>query len=118
MPWARLDDKFHSHPSTWQVGLEANGLFARALSYCADQLTDGFLPTSWVEANVPATRRNSDPRGIVQRLVDAGLFEVLDNGYRIPDYLSYNPSREKVLHAREARQRAGRAAAEKRWNRD
>lgn len=100
MAWAKLDDKFHSHPSTWEVGLDANGLYCRGLSYAADQLTDGFLPEPWVKANVPATRRARDGFGIVERLLHAGLWERLDNGYRIVGYLDYNPTREDVLTER------------------
>lgn len=102
MAWARLDDKFHSHPSTWEVGLDANGLYVRGISYAADQLTDGFLPEPWVMANLPATRRARDGFLVVERLVNAGLWEKLDNGYLIVGYLDYNPTRESVLKERNA----------------
>ena len=119
MPWARLDDKFHSHPTTWMVGLEANGLFARGLSYCADQLTDGFMPEQWVWSNIPATSRSKDPRGIILSLEEAGLWERIEGGWRIPDYLNYNPSRNEVEEHREhisrVRSEAGRKGAEALW---
>lgn len=110
MAWAALDDKFHAHPTTWEVGLEANGLCARAISYAADQLTDGFLPEAWVGANVP--KRSA---GIVQKLIDAGLWERLDNGYRILGYLDYNPPAAVVKSKREAaRQRRQKGGARSR----
>lgn len=116
MPWARLDDKFHSHPTTWMVGLEANGLFARGLSYCADQLTDGFMPEQWVWSNVPSTQRSKDPRGIITKLEEAGLWERVEDGWHIADYLTYNPSRDEVLADRERRSEAGRKAAKAKWD--
>lgn len=100
MPWARLDDHFHAHPRTLQVGLEANGLFARALSYCAQYLTDGFVPSEWADAQ--------GGKKLTARLVDAGLFEQIEGGYRVKDYLDYNPSRAHVETER-ARERGKKA---------
>jgi hypothetical protein len=92
-PWARLDDNFHAHPRTLMSGLEANGLFARALSYCAHYLTDGFLPTEWAEG-----QGGKKP---LQRLVDAGLVEEIEGGYLVIGYLERNPSREQVKAERD-----------------
>ena len=92
MPWARLDDNFHAHPRTLQSGLEANGLFARALSYCAHYLTDGFLPSEWAEA-----QGGKKP---VQRLVDAGLIHPIEGGYVVTGYLDRNPSRGDIQEVR------------------
>ena len=120
MTWAKLDDKFHSHPTTWMVGLEANGLFARAISYCADQLTDGFVPEQWVYAQVPATQKNRDAHGLTDKLTNAGLWEPVEGGWFIKDFLTYNPSREYVLAEREAarlrRHRGADKARERRAN--
>lgn len=115
MPWARLDDKFHSHPTTWQVGLESNGLFARALSYCAEHLTDGFLPEEWVWSHVPGTVRNRDPRGIAGRLVETGLWERIEGGFMIVEYLVYNPSRAQVEAEREAQRELSEKGGKARW---
>ena len=88
MPWAKLDDNFHAHPRTLQAGLEANGLYARALSYCAQYLTDGFVPAEWTEA-----QGGKKPAA---RLVETGSFEAIEGGYLVVGYLDYNPSREQV----------------------
>lgn len=114
MPWARLDDKFHSHASTLIAGLEANGLFARSLSYCADHLTDGLMTDAWLKSQGVSPAR---ARALVQRLEAVGVVQQIEDGFLVVDYLKYNPSRDKVLAAREARQAAGRKAAEKRWKR-
>ena len=93
MTWSRIDDNFHSHPRTLMAGLEANGLFVRGLSYCADYLTDGYVPLEWALAQ--------GGRRPIKRLVDAGLVEEIEGGLRVIGYLDRNPSREKVLAERE-----------------
>lgn len=104
MSWGRLDDNFHAHPRTLQAGLEANGLFARAISYCAHYLTDGFIPTEWAEAQ--------GGKRPVKKLVDVGLLDEIEGGYRLHGYLDRNPTREKVEleRARERGKKAGQRA--------
>jgi 5-methylcytosine-specific restriction endonuclease McrA len=92
MTWARLDDNFHSHPRTLLAGLEANGLFARAISYCADYLTDGFVPSEWAE--------QQGGKRPITRLIRAGLIEAVEDGYMIIGYLERNPSRDEVNQSR------------------
>jgi hypothetical protein len=91
--WVKLDDGFHSHPTTWAVGLEANGLYCRCLSYAGFHLTDGFVPSQWIYAQVPATSRG---RGTVARLVDQGLLEEIQSGFQIVGFLEFNSSKEEV----------------------
>lgn len=119
MAWAKLDDKFHSHPTTWIVGLEANGLFCRAISYCADQLTDGFVPEEWAYAQVPAIRGNRDSHGLIGKLVNAGLWDRIEDGWHIPGYLDFNPSRDEEMARRKEisaqRSEAGKRGAAATW---
>jgi hypothetical protein len=103
MPHAALDIRFHSNPKILSAGNAAIGLFARALSYRADHLTDGLVPGQWVAVNgKPAEAK---------RLVDAGLWEREGNGYRIRDYLKHNLSKAKV----EEKSARGRELADARW---
>lgn len=92
-PWARLDDQFHAHPRTLMAGFDANGLYARALSYCANYLTDGFVPAEWVDAQ--------GGKKLATKLVDTRFFEQIEGGYLILGYLEYNPSREQIEAERE-----------------
>lgn len=105
MTWAKLSDNFHSHPKVQQLGLPAVGLYAMGLSYAAHYLTDGFLPESWVRSQV----KGQPYRGLIQRLVAAKAWETVlePPGYRIVDFLDYNPSAEELRqkrHAANARQ--------------
>lgn len=99
MSWVYLDDKFHSNPKVIAMGNAAAGLYARALSYCGDHLTDGYIPEGW--AKTAGTRAQRE------RLLSLGAWVTVDGGYQIPDYLTLNPSKEKVEAKRAARAAAG-----------
>lgn len=103
----RLDDQFTEHPKVVEAGPLAAWLYVCGLTYCARQLTDGFIPA----AQLP--RLTSGPVGkLAARLVAVGLWEPADGGYRVHDYLDYQPSRDEVEEARQqvssARSAAGR----------
>lgn len=95
MAWARLDDHFHGNPKVLATPLAALGLYALGLSYCADQLTDGFIPKSVVLGW-------SKSAAAARLLVQHKLWEVTRDGYRVHDYLEWNRSRGQVLADREA----------------
>ena len=97
MPWAKIDDMLHSHPKVAQAGLEAMGLFVVGLSWSACYLTDGFIP----DYQLPRFG-NGNLEAIADRLVTAGLWHKVEDGYNIHDYLNYNPSGEKVKAERSA----------------
>jgi hypothetical protein len=89
MSWTKLDDGLYDHPKVLAAGNEATGLFCRALSYCGKQLTDGFVPAS-VASFLGREKA-------VEALVDAGLWERVDGGFNVHDYLDYNRPRADVL---------------------
>jgi hypothetical protein len=86
--------------------LPATGLFVLALSWCGRELTDGFIPC----AQIARLAGRNVPR-LVGALVAVGLWDVVDGGYQIHDFLDYNRSRTEVLAERgqrqEVRARAG-----------
>ena len=97
MAWARLDDKFHSHPKVRRAGLAAIGLHVRAISYSAAHLLDGHIDVEWVREAGGAQHKK-----LVTALVDAGLWSQNGHGWVINGYLDYNPSREEVEERRAA----------------
>jgi hypothetical protein len=107
MPWVLLDDGFHSNPKVLEVGNAGAGLYARALSYCGDHLTDGYVPMSWARTVAAPKLR--------EQLVTAGLWAEDNGGYQIKDYLEVNPSRAEVEEMRAKKAEAGRKGAKKRW---
>jgi hypothetical protein len=96
MAWVRLDDVFDDHPKLLGLPLECVGLHVFGLTYSARHLTDGALTPPIVSH---LSRGRDD---LAQQLVDAGLWEALDGGWQIHDFLDYNPSREQVEADRKA----------------
>lgn len=104
MSWLRVDAGFWKHPKVQDVELAPIGLHVPALSYCADNLTDGLVPEGWVR------RQAFGDLALAQALVDAGLWESDPHGFRVHDYLDYNPSRAAVELDREAAKQRMRKA--------
>jgi hypothetical protein len=105
VPWFRLDDSFHSHPKVIAAGNEAIGLYVRCGTYAAEHLTDGFIPEHVVLLyGSPA---------LAESLVRTKLWRRTRGGWRMPDYLDYNPAKEAVDKERKnaaERQRRSREA--------
>lgn len=109
MSWLKLDDQIFYNRKVAQCDTNAKMLYIVGLSYCANQLTDGFIPTGtlpllagmagldWQIANQSAGK-----------LLEVCLWFATPNGWQIPDYLEYNPSREQVLHNQVVRSEAGK----------
>lgn len=130
MPFAILDDKFHSNAKVLNVGDDGAGLFARAISYCAGELTDGWIPLGWAKA-APKARRDKLTKNNLWVPVRGGeqFTYIIENesytvtvpgeGYFIAEYLSLNPSKAQVETKREqvseARRVAGLKGAAARW---
>jgi hypothetical protein len=107
--WFRVDDGLHSHPKAFRAGTPALGLWVRAGSWSADQLTDGFVPDDIV--------RLYGTKAMARRLVDAGLWEQREGGYQFHQWEQQQPTRDAVYDRRAkaaervTRWRARRAAA-------
>lgn len=100
MSWAKVDDQLHGHRKAklaWKYHPRALGLHLLALSYCAGHLTDGFVDLEFVEEKLPAGREREN---VTAALVNAGLWVPENGGWRINDWLDYNPSRAEVLDKR------------------
>jgi hypothetical protein len=107
MTWIRVDDHFADHPKVMALEthrLAGLGLWVVAASYAARYLTDGFVPFSHVRAHGPAR--------LISRMVAVGLFEPVDGGYRLHDWLTYNPSRQAVHDSQAKKRAAGRAGGQ------
>jgi hypothetical protein len=104
MPWFNVDDGFAFHRKALLAGNAALGLWVRAGSWCAQQLTEGFVPDDMIENLGTITQ--------AKKLVKAGLWEVVDGGYQFHEWTAEgrNPTRGEVL-ARRAREREKKAKA-------
>ncbi len=102
MTWAKLDDRFHSHPkirAAWMRCPASIGLHAMAISYCADHETDGVVPEWFAVGALP---RQREMREAVAALIAAGLWREHAEGWEIHDFLDYHLSREAARRRREA----------------
>lgn len=104
MAWTKLDDHFPDHPKVIAAGPLASWLFVCGLAYCGRLLTDGFIPSGQIRKLADV----EDAHGLARTLVEVGLWERAEGGYRVHDYLDYQPSKEHVLQTREVRAEAGR----------
>lgn len=96
MAWVRLDDAFPEHPKVLAVGEEAAWLYVCALCYCNRHLTDGFLPA----AAVPRLTGQKSPTRLTTKLVDAGLLDIVRDGFFVHDYLEYQMSKASIENER------------------
>lgn len=113
MPWAKFDDRRHENPKLRQAGLECDGLDARAITYCAGQLTDGFVPTASVQMLAGVTRW----RRLAKKLEEVGRWDRDDDrdGWWVHDYLEYNPSKADIEADRQAKRQRAVSGARARW---
>jgi hypothetical protein len=88
MSWFRVDDQVTFHPKTLKVGNSALGAWLRLGTYCAAQLTDGFVPGEI--ARMIASKRELDA------LESASMIHADGDGYVIHDYLEYQPSKQDI----------------------
>lgn len=123
MVWVKIDDGFSEHPKIAKVGAIGAWIQVQALCYSNRNLTDGFLPESIANnfghngtehigiatggimggSGRPLAEIGQDCNEIdwPMIMVEAGLWEVVDGGYLIHDFLKFNPSKEQILNARQ-----------------
>lgn len=112
MGWIRYDDGFPSHPKL--LGIDrlqalAGWLHFRATCYCEQHLTDGFVPIAWVRRMDDFDEFSTDGLTLAGLLVDAGLFDEVEGGFEVHDYLDYNRSKAEVRAAKDAASKAARS---------
>lgn len=72
----------------------AIGAYAIMLSYCGDNLTDGYVDADTAEFVLDISEQELDA------LQQAGLVESVEGGYVVHDYLEHNRSRQQVMAKR------------------
>lgn len=94
MTWVRVDDAMPLHPKVLPLTDGAFRAHVEAMCHSARSLTNGHVAAKIAKAH-HWTKRAGE-------LVEASLWEVVEDGWVIHDYLKYNPSREQVEAEREA----------------
>lgn len=89
MSWVKLDDGFPDHRKQLAAGAAACWLWACGLAYCNRQKTrDGFIPNAKVTLLYPLR----DTSKLSTRLVEVGLWDRVEGGFKVHDYHDYQPS--------------------------
>lgn len=104
MAWVKLDDAFFRHDKARSAGKDGRALFVASLCYAADRRSDGFIADTHL--GVLAAEAEVRP-AVATRLVEVGLWERVDGGYHVHDYLDYQPSSDEVEQRRLKRAEAG-----------
>ena len=107
MAWARIDDNFFNHPKVRKAGKDAIIFHMAALCYSNAFTTDGFIADVMLELiATQAFQRKAN--GLADRLVECGLWDSIEGGYLIHDFLDYNYSRQQIDEIKSKRSDAGK----------
>lgn len=98
MPWVRLDDRFPSHRKVALLSDRAFRLYVSALCWCSENLTEGTI----LDRELTVITRIRGLKAAATDLEKAGLWDRIEGGWQVHDYLEYNPDRAKVQAEREA----------------
>lgn len=96
MTWVRVEPDAPYHQKLQRVGVEGFGLFVAGLCYANRCLTDGLIHQHALPAVFPgAPRRRLE--SLAGQLVAAGLWEVVEGGWRVHDFHQYQPTKAEAL---------------------
>ncbi len=83
MAWIKIDDQFFFRPKILVAGRDGRELYLAGMCYCA-QFPGYGIP----DAMIRVFSQADDPLQATQALVDAGLWNKVEGGYRILDWLN------------------------------
>lgn len=111
MSWARIDDHANEHRKQLRAGAEACWLWTCGLMYCNRQAArDGEIPEEVLGLLYPAGSFKTKPAKLADKLVEVGLWERIQGGYRVHNWDKWNRSSEAVEAERaKGRERARRS---------
>lgn len=104
--FAPLSAHYYDDDAVIAAGEKAETLYVRGLAFAARKPMDGFISDLQL-----TTFRLPGVNARAQRLVDAGLWERVEGGYRVTAWLKHNRSRAEIEEkqaADAARKRGGR----------
>lgn len=106
MAWALVDDKYFSNPKITALPVPVSYMYLASLAFANGYMTDGIItPPGLMIIATQAKIKNA--KAAAKSLVEAELWEVVDEGWFIHDYFEYNKSRDFILAEREKKAAAG-----------
>lgn len=103
MAWLKIESSVARHRKFVQAGPAAAWLWVCGLAYCQEGLTDGFIPR---EALAYLGVKNLRP--LVSHLVAAGLWDEVDDGWQVHDYLAHNKPASEIRRINSERRAGGK----------
>lgn len=100
MSWVKHDDNTAHHPKVTSVPLAARWVWFASTCYASRHLTDGFIPRNALKLVTP----EATP-AIAAVLVHAGLWDAVDDGWHVHDFLDFQPSAATIKAKRDADRR-------------
>ena len=102
MAWIRVESSVARNRKFQQAGPAPSWLWLCGLAYCQEGLTDGFIPIESIDyLGVKNARR------LATHLVAAGLWDAVDGGWQVHDYLDHNRPSSEVRRLQQERREAG-----------
>lgn len=89
MQWMKVSAQLWRHPKWSSVSPQAKALWVTAASWCCENDTFGDVSFQFLSNFSQISR----PNKYALELVEAGLWEVADNGYRFHDWDDHNVSK-------------------------
>lgn len=104
LAYIQVEASVRTHKKFLEAGPAASWLWLCGMGYCQDGLTDGFIPCQAIEyLGVKA----SAAKKLTCVLVVAGLWEVVEGGWRVHDYLDHNRSASDIQTTKDRRKAGG-----------
>ena len=102
--YAALRQSWWRHRDVVGMSRAAAGVYALGLSYCADDMSDGFIPRA------TAVKMLADGQvKLIAELIEAGMWSEVEGGYEVTGYLEHNISKDQLNELIAKRRRAGKA---------
>jgi hypothetical protein len=92
--YAPLSAHYYKDDAIDEAGLDAELLYVRGLAFCADVLSDGFISDRQLARFVGVGMTDVVARAT--SLVEVGLWEQVEGGYRVRSWLEWNRSRAEI----------------------
>ena len=105
MAWTRIDDKFYENSKILDAGALGAHLYIAGLIHCNVKRTDGFI----ADCFVPGIGGDAfDSKRFAKKLVENKLWDRVEGGYQVHDFLQFNKSKEEIERLNEARKNNGK----------
>lgn len=103
MAWVKVECSVPRHPKFLKAGPAPSWLWLCGLTYCQDGLTNGFIP----DMAIDSLGITKNARRLAEHLVGAGLWEKVDGGWQVHDYLKHNKAADRVMEIKDRRRNNG-----------